>query len=101
MIEWTENISGEQATLSLSGKITFENSGELRNRVKAILSEFPLKHLSFDLAGVRFVDSSGLGLLVSIKNTMVKRDGSFKIDNAAETVRNIMNQTGLDKYFEI
>lgn len=101
MIEWTEKITGEQATLSLSGKITFENSGELRNRVKAILSEFPLKHLVFDLSGVRFVDSSGLGLLVSIKNTMVKRDGSFKIINATETVRNIMNQTGLDKYFEI
>ncbi len=101
MIEWTENISGEQATLSLDGKITFENAGELRNRVKAILSEFPLKYLTFDLTGVRFVDSSGLGLLVSIKNTMVKRNGSFKINNVTETVRNIMNQTGLDKYFEI
>lgn len=101
MIEWTENIAGEQATLSLTGKITFENSGELRNRVKAILSEFPLKHLVFDLSGVRFVDSSGLGLLVSIKNTMVKRNGSFKIHNVTETVYNIMNQTGLDKYFEI
>ncbi|RLE15982.1 MAG: hypothetical protein DRJ14_09360 [Acidobacteria bacterium] len=101
MIEWNENISGEQATLNLEGKITFENAGELRNRVKAILSEFPLKTLTFDLAGVRFVDSSGLGLLVSIKNTMVKRNGSFKIVNITETVRNIMNQTGLDKYFEI
>lgn len=101
MIEWTENISGEQATLNLEGKITFENSGELRNRIKAILSEFSLKHLTFNLAGVRFVDSSGLGLLVSIKNTMVKRNGSFTINDTTETVRNIMNQTGLDKYFEI
>ncbi len=101
MIEWTENISGEQATLNLEGKITFENSGELRNRVKAILSELSLKHLTFNLAGVRFVDSSGLGLLVSIKNTMVKRNGSFTINDTTETVRNIMNQTGLDKYFEI
>ncbi len=101
MIEWKENISGDRARLSLEGKITFENFGELRNRVKAILSEFPLKHLEFDLSGVRFIDSSGLGLLVSIKNTMVKRNGSFQIGNVTETVRNIMNQTGLDKYFEL
>ncbi len=101
MLDWQEQINPPEATWILSGKITFENSGELRTRVKEVVLNHPIRKLTFNMGNIRFIDSSGLGLLVSIKNTMVKRDGVFVIRNVTETVRNIMNQTGLDRYFDI
>jgi len=101
MLEWNESISVEEARLTLNGKITFENAGDLRNRVKELILNHPVNRLVFDLSQVGFIDSSGLGLLVSIKNTMVKREGTFRLEGVTDTVRNIMAQTGLDRYFEI
>ncbi|MCK7474226.1 MAG: STAS domain-containing protein [Rhodopseudomonas palustris] len=100
-MDWKETINGQEASISFSGKLTFENSSELRDKVKNFLSSHEVKTLIFDLADVKFVDSSGLGLLVSIKNTMTKRGGVFMIKSVTDTVRKIMKQTGLDKYFDI
>lgn len=101
MLEWQETIGEKEAKFVLEGKITFESAGDLRNRTKELVLLHPIQQLTFDMSGIRFIDSSGLGLLVSIKNTMVKRDGAFLILNVTETVHNIMNQTGLDRYFNI
>ena len=51
--------------------------------------------------GIALAAHLGLGLLVSVKNTMVKREGTFSMINVKDTVRSIMNQTGLDRYFGI
>jgi len=101
MLEWTEHVEGNRATLELNGKITFESASALRTRTRDLVLEHPLTELIFDLSEVRFIDSSGLGLLVSVKNTMVKREGTFSLINVKDTVRSIMNQTGLDRYFGI
>ncbi len=101
MIEWNEAVDGNKAVVTLSGKITFENSAEVRDKVKALLDSNDIKNLVFELSSVKFIDSSGLGLLVSIKNTLSKKEGSFVIKNATDTVKKIMKQTGLDKYFEL
>jgi len=101
MIEWNETVDGSKAAVTLAGKITFENSAEVRDKVKSLLDSNEITNLVFDLSAVKFIDSSGLGLLVSIKNTISKKEGSFVIKNATDTVKKIMKQTGLDKYFEI
>lgn len=101
MLEWQELLDGENATLILNGKLTFESTANLRNRTKELVLQHPITRLTFDMNNVRFVDSSGLGLLVSVKNTMTKRNGSFIMRNVCDTVRNIMKQTGLDRYFEL
>ena len=101
MLDWEEHVGGHRATLVLNGKITFESSSGLRTRTRELVLEHPLTELIFDMAEVRFIDSSGLGLLVSVKNTMVKREGTFSMINVKDTVRSIMNQTGLDRYFGI
>jgi anti-anti-sigma factor len=101
MIEWNEAVDGNKAVVTLSGKITFENSAEVRDKVKALLDANDIKNLVFELSSVKFIDSSGLGLLVSIKNTLSKKEGAFVIKNATDTVKKIMKQTGLDKYFEL
>lgn len=101
MIEWNESVDGGKAVITLAGKITFENSADVRDKVKSLLESNDIKNLIFELSAVKFIDSSGLGLLVSIKNTISKKQGSFVIKNATDTVKKIMKQTGLDKYFEI
>jgi len=100
MIHFESKKEGDTTRIILSGKITFENTGELREKLKEILRD-GVNNLVFDMKEVSFIDSSGLGLLVSVKNTMIKMDGTFSLVNISDTVRKIMKQTGLDKYFGI
>ncbi len=101
MIHMEKSQDGDKITITLQGKITFENTGEIREKMKEILREDSIKHLILNMEGVSFIDSSGLGLLVSIKNTMIRKDGTFSMVNLSDTVRKIMKQTGLDRYFGI
>ncbi len=100
MIHFESKKEGDTTKVILSGKITFENTGQLREKLKEILKD-NVSNLVFDMKEVSFIDSSGLGLLVSVKNTMIKKDGTFSLVNISETVRKIMKQTGLDRYFGI
>ncbi len=101
MIYMEKSQDGNTITISLKGKITFENTGEIREKMKEILREENLSHLIFNMEEVPFIDSSGLGLLVSIKNTLIRKDGTFTLLNLSDTVKKIMKQTGLDRYFGI
>ncbi len=101
MIYMEKSQDGDKINIKLKGKITFENTGEIREKMKEILRNDEIKHLVIDMEEVSFVDSSGLGLLVSIKNTMIRKDGTFSMVNLSDTVRKIMKQTGLDRYFGI
>ncbi len=101
MIYMEKYQDGDKINIKLKGKITFENTGEIRAKMKEILKKDDIKHLVIDMEEVSFVDSSGLGLLVSIKNTMIRKECTFSMVNLSDTVRKIMKQTGLDRYFGI
>ncbi|BBB31730.1 anti-sigma B factor antagonist [Thermotomaculum hydrothermale] len=101
MIHMEKSQDGHKITITLQGKVTFENTGEIREKMKEILREEGIKELILNMGEVSFIDSSGLGLLVSIKNTMIRKDGTFSMINLTDTVKKIMKQTGLDKYFGI
>ncbi len=101
MVEIGMSQEGNKLKITLKGKITFENTGSIREKMKEILKDEGIKHLELNMEEVPFIDSSGLGLLVSIKNTLIRKDGTFTLINLSETVKKIMKQTGLDRYFGI
>lgn len=53
--------------------------------------------LVLDLAGVTFLDSSGLGVLVSHHKTLRRQSGSLRIANASPRVLAVLSITGLDE----
>jgi anti-sigma B factor antagonist len=54
-----------------------------------------------DMEGVGFVDSSGLGVLVSALRRAREKDGSVRIVCTKDNVLKIFRITGLDKVFPI
>ncbi len=101
MIEIEKTQKGDTVIIRFQGKITFENTGEIREKIKEVLKDSEIKKLILDMEKVPFIDSSGLGLLVSIKNTMIRKDGSFSMKNLTDVVKKIMIQTGLNRYFGV
>ncbi|HKJ05345.1 MAG TPA: STAS domain-containing protein [Geopsychrobacteraceae bacterium] len=76
------------------------NSGALKEEMLQLFDEGKC-NLVIDLSSVRFVDSSGLGALVSGFKNASTRDGSLKLCCLQPQVRSMFELTRLHRVFEI
>ena len=92
---------GDVSIVDINGKITLgENTGMLRDEVRSLLS-MGAKNLVFDMAHVGYIDSSGLGELVSAYTTTANQGGSLKLLNLQSKARDLMQLTKLYTVFAV
>lgn len=59
------------------------------------------KNFTFDFSNCNFIDSTGLGALVSIYKKCVEKGGSVKLKALKPEVEKLFKLTRLDRVFEI
>ena len=80
-------------------RIDARSAPDLKQQVGSIISE-GARWLVLDLSGVEFVDSSGLGAIVSALK-MLGRSGDIVISGAQEPVKALFKLTRMDKVFRM
>lgn len=60
-----------------------------------------VKVVDLDLSKAAYVDSGGLGVLISLRNTMERRGGSVCLHNPTPFVRRVLELTHLHRVLEI
>ena len=87
--------------LELSGRITVgTEASHLRDRVSA-LSQAGSHNIVLNLAGVDYIDSTGLGALVICATTLRKNAGNLKLLNLNRRNIELLVMTKLATVFEI
>jgi anti-sigma B factor antagonist len=87
--------------LDLSGRITLgEGSVTLRDAVKDALSKGS-KNILLNLAEVNYIDSSGLGELVSAYTSVKNQGGELKLLSLTAKVHDLLQITKLYTVFDI
>jgi anti-sigma B factor antagonist len=81
-------------------RLDAHNSDELKVEMNRLF-ENGTKNLVVDLKEVRFVDSSGLGVLVSGFKNASTRQGSIKLSNLQAQVKSMFELTRLHRVFDI
>jgi anti-sigma B factor antagonist len=95
-----EREVGDVTVLDLSGKITIgEGSVQLREAVRGLL-ERGKKQVLINLGGVDYVDSSGIGELVSCFTTTKNQGGQLKLLNLTKKIKDLLQITKLLTVFE-
>lgn len=85
----------------LKGRIVLgEESAKLRELVCDLLSKGHKKIL-LNLAEVQYIDSSGLGCLVSAFTSVRKQEGQLKLLNLTDKVEGVLQVTKLYTVFDI
>ena len=86
--------------LDVHGKITIgEGSAEIRNRVRDLLQS-GRKNILLNLSDVSYVDSSGIGELVSCYTTVANQGGRLKLLGLTRKVQELLAITKLLTVFE-
>ena len=92
---------GDVRILDCSGKITLgEGTMSIRNTVRDVLQS-GAKKIILNLADISYIDSSGVGELVSSYTTTVNKGGKLKLLKLTNKLRELLTITKLLTVFEI
>ncbi len=87
--------------LDLSGRIVLgEGSIQLRDSIKELIAKGQ-KNILLNLGDVNYIDSSGLGELVSAYTTVKNAGGELKLLNLTKKVHDLLQITKLYTVFDI
>ena len=85
--------------VSLAGELDLYNAHEVREALLECCAEAPSR-LVVDLSGVKFIDSTALGVLIEARTRMENRRGFLLAAPGLETKR-ALEISGLDRHFAV
>jgi anti-anti-sigma factor len=88
----------EETVVRCSGRITSTTSGMLQTAVRALIPE--AKPIVLDLTDVSYMDSSGLGALVSVYVSAKRQHCQLKLVNIGPRLQQLFRLTKLASVFE-
>ncbi|HEX8143312.1 MAG TPA: STAS domain-containing protein [Pyrinomonadaceae bacterium] len=96
-----ERQAGDVTILDMNGKVTIgEGSVALRSAIRRLLEEGKKKIL-LNLGGVGYIDSSGIGELVSSYTAIGKEQGQLKLLNLTQKLQDLLAITKLLTVFDV
>jgi len=99
-MEISTRQQGSVTVLQLTGRLDLASGTILKEQVKKLLSKNTTS-IHLNLTGVDFINSSGLGALVSIMKEVRMFKGRLTLSNLANYVQEIFDITQLSHIFEI
>ena len=95
-----EKMEGDIAVLSLTGKMMGgPETTALHDRIKSLITD-GIHNVVIDLKGVRWMNSSGLGVLMACMSSLNQVNGKLKLSSVTEKVQSIMMITKLIQIFD-
>jgi anti-sigma B factor antagonist len=85
--------------VSLAGELDLYNAHEVREALLECCAEAP-DRLVVDLSGVKFIDSTALGVLIEARTRLANRRGFLLAAPGLET-RRALEISGLDRHFSV
>ncbi len=80
--------------LKLGGKLDTNTAPELENAITELLVSDEVKNLELDMAGVTYLSSAGLRVLLSTQKKINALQGQLVITNASKTLKEVFEITG-------
>lgn len=98
MLNMNKTVENGKVIFALDGRLDTITAPELENELKASLDG--VNELTLDLAGLEYISSAGLRVLLSTQKIMNKQ-GRMMIRNVSETIMEIFEVTGFSDILTI
>jgi anti-sigma B factor antagonist len=95
-LDITVRGEGKERTLHLEGTCDLASAPHLRETLTELRPPEVL-HVTVEVGGLEFIDSTGLGLLLGTLRRLKEAGGSMQIAGAQGAVRRVLEITDLDK----
>jgi len=96
----TRVLDDKIVVLDIVGEIDLYNAPDIKETIKKCISEGNTQ-IIINLDKVSYIDSSGIGVLISSLTNLKKIGGGLKIINVYAPILKVFKMTKLDKFFDI
>jgi anti-sigma B factor antagonist len=93
-------VNGDTVSIGDLRELGAENCQAFRDQVYASWPE-QCRHIEVDLSQTHFLDSCGLGALISLRKTASRRNGTVRLLNPSPRVQLLFDVTRMHRVFEI
>lgn len=95
------SIEDGQALLRLSGRFDFNAHRDFRSAYEPLVENAGTRSIEIDLAGVDYLDSSALGMLLMLRDKAATAKKSLSLSNAQAGVKQVLDIANFGKLFRI
>ncbi|MCL8207577.1 MAG: STAS domain-containing protein [Actinomycetia bacterium] len=94
---WRVAVSDDAVVVRLEGEFDLAVADALREALDALVAKHPEQDLVLDLAGVSFIDSSGLGVILGRHRRLQARGRRLLLAGVGPQVKGILTTAGLGR----
>lgn len=87
--------------IRLEGELDHHTSGQLREQVEASLDENRIHHILLNLQELRFMDSSGLGVILGRYKRIKNEGGEMVVCAISPSVKRLFEMSGMFKIISL
>ena len=87
--------------LSIEGNIALDGVSDVKSYIKPFLDDQAVQGVVINFEKVNFIDSSGIGLIVSVFKNLQQRGAKLTLCQLSHKNQEIFNMTRLDKILKI
>lgn len=93
-------LSEHQLTIRVAGHFTFQAHHQFRKSFQDLLNE-QITTVTLDFAGLDYIDSSALGMLLTLRSASENPPRQVRIINSTPKVKAILKMANFERLFEI
>lgn len=92
----TENKDGH-TIVHVGGELDLEVASQMRAAMEPLM-EMSDRRLTLDLHELKYIDSTGIGILISILKARHARKAPFDVENVPAHIRKLFDMTGITPF---
>ncbi len=93
-------VAESAAAVRVEGELDCYTAPRLRSALRDLVED-GIRHVTLDVGGVRFIDSTGLSVLVSGMKRLRERGGHMVVKSPSHATRKLFEITGLNTVLEV
>ncbi len=97
----TTDVRGSRACVVMQGKLTVATSPDLEEAMRKLDESNDVVDYDLDLAGLEYISSAGLRILVATQKLASRKGGTMRLLNPNDDILDIFEMTGLSDVMTI
>lgn len=86
--------------VAISGEVDIYSINEFKEPIRALI-EAGKKTLYLDFSDMEYIDSTGIGVLIELRQQSMAGDQEIILVNPKRSINKLFSMTGVDKIFQI
>lgn len=101
MISTRSEYSDGRLIIFISGELDHHAAREAAAKIDDILEEYLPRDCVLDLGGLKFMDSSGIALILRVSKRLAPTGGRTSIENPAPQALRVIDASGIDRLIPV